>query len=864
MRPAALRRSLLTASLLPLLLASSAFGAANLPPYVAPPPGRQEPMLSPEEFLKTVEIADGYRLELVLSEPDIKEPVAISFDGDGRLYVVEMRTYMQDADATGEQEARSRISRHESTKGDGRYDKHIVYADNLLLPRMVLPLQDDVLIGLTNTLDITALRDTNGDGVSDQSKPFFEGGPRGGNMEHQPSGLMWALDNRIYTTYNSYRLRWSPGGVVKEPTAANGGQWGLSQDDWGKIWFSNAGGEKGAVNFQMHIAYGGIDLPKIQHADDWMTVWPVVGYADVQSGPHRHRADGTLNHFSASCGQEIVRGDRLPADLRGDLLLPEPVGRLIRRGKVSNQDGLTVLTNPYPESEFIRSKDPNFRPINVMTGPDGCVYITDMYRGIIQQGNWTKPGSYLRPAIERHGLQNNIGRGRVWRLVHQDFKPGPQPKMLGETSAQLVAHLSHPNGWWRDMAQRLLVVRQDRSVGPALKEMALKNADPLARVHALWTLEGLGLADAALVSQALADKHPRVRENALRLTESVFLAGDKSLEPKVKELANDPDPNVVLQAVGLAKRLNLSGWQPWAQTVVATSTSKGVQEIGKVLIATEAPVDISYSPAEVALLKKGAGIYQELCAACHGPDGKGAPLAGGAAGATLAPPLSGSKTVNGHRDGPLLVLLHGLSGPVNGKAYDAPMVSMAANPDEWIAAIASHVRVSFNNKGGLVSVADVKRLRAEYAKRTEPWTEASLRAALPAVLKPAKDWKLSASHKPTGCDAAADGKLDTRWDTAVSQAPGQWFQIELPADRKLSGVRLDAGKSANDFPRGYKVELSEDGKAWSKPVAEGKGSGAVTDITWNPAQARFVRITQTGAVQGKFWSISEFELLAAK
>jgi mono/diheme cytochrome c family protein len=336
------------------------------------------------------------------------------------------------------------------------------------------------------------------------------------------------------------------------------------------------------------------------------------------------------------------------------------------------------------------------------------------------------------------------------------------------------------------------------------------------------------------------------------------------LESKVKELANDTDPNVVLQAVGLAKRLNLTGWELWARGVVATSSSKGVQVIGKAMLTSEGAVDHSFSPAEVALLKKGDGIYKELCIACHGPDGKGTPLAGGAPGATLAPPLSGSKTVNGHRDGPLLVLLHGLSGPVNGKAYDAPMVSMAANPDEWIAAIASYVRVSFNNKGGLVSAADVKRLRATHAKRTESWTEATLRAELPAVLKPARDWKLTASHKPAGCDAAADGKPETRWDTAASQAPGQWFQVELPAETKLSGLRLDAGKSVSDFPRGYQVQLSGDGKTWSPPVAEGKGSGPVTDIVWQPANTRFVRITQTGSVQGKFWSISEFELMQSR
>jgi hypothetical protein len=131
-------------------------------------------------------------------------------------------------------------------------------------------------------------------------------------MEHQPSGLVWAMDNWIYTTYNAYRLRWNPkGATLKEPTAPNGGQWGLCQEDFGKPWFSNAGGEKGVWNFQTHVAYGAINVPS-QWNETWMTVWPAVGLFDAQGGKSRHRDDGTVNHFTASCGQEIFRGDRQP------------------------------------------------------------------------------------------------------------------------------------------------------------------------------------------------------------------------------------------------------------------------------------------------------------------------------------------------------------------------------------------------------------------------------------------------------------------------------------------------------------------------------------------------------------------------
>ncbi|RYZ68694.1 MAG: hypothetical protein EOP09_09100 [Proteobacteria bacterium] len=194
--------------------------------------------LSAAEEAKTFQLPPGYRMELLLSEPVIKEPVATAFDGNGRMFVVEMLTYMQDADGTNELVPTSRVSLHWSSKGDGVYDKHTVFADKLLLPRMVLPLgEGQALINETNTLDVHLYTDTDGDGVADKKELWYEGGTRGGNLEHQPSGLVWALDNGIYTTYNSYRLRWTPKGAVKEPTAANNGQWGVGQDNHGNIYF---------------------------------------------------------------------------------------------------------------------------------------------------------------------------------------------------------------------------------------------------------------------------------------------------------------------------------------------------------------------------------------------------------------------------------------------------------------------------------------------------------------------------------------------------------------------------------------------------------------------------------------------------
>ena len=847
-------------ALVALLAASSAL-AETKPTYTFPIKA-----LSPEEELKTITLPEGYSLELVMSEPIIKEPMAFAFDGNGRMYVVEMRTYMQDIDGTGELEPKSRISLHESTKGDGVFDKHSVYLDNLLIPRMVLPLDDRVLVNITNTSDITMHRDTNGDGVADEKSLWYAGGERGGNMEHQASGLVWGLDNWIYTTYNNYRLRWNgdKGEPLKETTAPNGGQWGLSQDDYGKMWWSNAGGEKGIWNYQVPILYAAINV-KQQKSELFDTVWPLVGLADVQGGTNRFRPeDKTLNHFTACAGQVVYRGDRLPKELYGNVFLPEPVGRLIRRATVEMKDGITTVENPYEaqQSEFIRSTDPLFRPINMATAPDGTIYILDTYRGIIQEGNWVRPGSYLRSAIEPTGMQHNVGRGRIWRLVHKDFKPGPQPKMLSETPAQLVEHLTHPNGWWRDTAQRMIIVKGDKSVVPALVEMASNNSNHLARLHALWTLEGLDAVTPDMVRAKLKDEHPQLRANAIRVAETLLKKGDSSLINDIKALKTDKDPTVVLQVMMTSKLLNWPAWKNEAQAALLTATSLGVREIGTQLLVEAPTLKGKFTNDEKHRLERGQDAFRSLCFACHGFDGTGMPVAG-REGVTLAPPLAGSKTVV-QGDAIIRVMMNGLSGPINGKTYEAQMVTMATNNDDWIADVASYVRKAFGNNGKMVDKKEVAKLRSQLKSRTAPWTIEELRQNAPQPLANRDKWKLTASHNDKELAKAIDGDIATRWDTRKPQSPDMWLQIELPEATDIVGFTLDTGKSAGDYPRGYEFLLSMDGKEWGKPVLKGSSDrGDIDYMLPKATKTKFIRINQTGEAKGTYWSIHELDVIGA-
>jgi len=286
-----------------------------------------------------------------------------------------------------------------------------------------------------------------------------------------------------------------------------------------------------------------------------------------------------------------------------------------------------------------------------------------------------------------------------------------------------------------------------------------------------------------------------------------------------------------------------------------------------------------------------------VCFACHGNDGRGAPLAGGTPGATMAPPLAGSPRVQGHRDYVIKVLLKGLSGPIDGRTYRDVMVPMPGT-DEWVAGIASYVRTSFGNTGDLVTPADVARVRAEIKDKKGPWTIGEIEGTLPRPID-ASQLKLSASH---GSDTASFAGTLRGWTSGTTQIPGMWFQVELPQAALVTELQFDsafgggrgggggggranlapapapgappgpaargaapAGASMAGYPRAYSVTVSTDGKKWSKPVAQGMGDGAHTTITFAPVRAQFVRITQTDNIaDAPAWSIRNLRVYEAK
>ncbi|MCG9792259.1 DUF7133 domain-containing protein [Flavobacterium algicola] len=687
--------------------------------------------VSAEESMKLMAMQKGYHLELVASEPMVSEPVAIVWDGNGRMFVAEMNTYMQDIDGTGQKMNTCKIKLLEDTNGDGAMDKATVYLDSLVLPRMMLCLDDRLLVNETFTNNIYSYRDTNNDGHADEKVIVYENNDGDSkNLEHQKSGLMWNLDNKIYVTVNKIRYSFENGKLIPEELHGNPiGQWGLGLDDYGRLFFSSAGGENPALGFQQNNFYGNLEF-KNQLVGDFIEPWPIIATPDVQGGLKRLREDGTLNHFTASTGQTIYRGDALPEDLKGNYMVCEPVGRLIRRAIVKNTDGKITLENAYQQQEFIASADMNFRPVNMATGPDGCLYIVDMYHGIIQESNWTKEGSFLRPEILKKGLEKNVGRGRIYRVVHDKIKPNKtKPDLLDASSSKIVTYLNHPNGWWRENAQKLLVLRNDKSVVPELEMMLKTSNNHLSRIHALWALNGMHSLSKELLAATFKDDNAQVRKTAVWASEN-FMDNKSNayILEKLDALKIDSSADVRLQ-LGLSLRFNESEkakgiidfmLEKYPDNEVLTTSVKTFEN-AKIAAEKRLAAEKLMSITEQKIISEGSSIYKTFCAACHGMDAKGIALG---EKEFLAPILANNKTIN-EKDPQkaIKILLRGLTGPIDGKSYTANLMpSLVDNDDAYIAAVLSYVRSDFGNKARVVTPEEVAKIRKATANRTMPYT----------------------------------------------------------------------------------------------------------------------------------------------
>ncbi len=515
-----------------------------VPSHIVIPPA---PALTPEEALTTFTVAPGFRIELVAAEPLVRDPVVIQFAPDGKLWVVEMVGYMPNVDGIGEDAPVGTITTLEDTDADGRMDKRVVFADQLVMPRAISFVDGGVLVAAP--LKLWYMRDTTGDGVADEKTEISDNYGNTSGPEHNANGLLWAMDNWIYSANHTVRLRYEGNGKFASDETITRGQWGISQDDIGRL-FYNSNSDPLRMDFipgaylkrnPRHVTAGtaAFLVPAT------LPIWPGRVTPGINRGYTMLQPDGRYKEVTSAGSPVIYRGDLFPAEFHGNAFITEPSGHLVKRILVEERDGGISGRNAYERTEFLVSTDERFRPVNLANGPDGALYVADMYRGIIQHRVYVT--TFLRNQIIERGLEKPINLGRIYRIVPSDTKT-PAPRLLsGATPEQLVAALGEANGWTRDTAQRLLVERRDLAIAPALRTFAATAANPLGRLHALWTLEGLGALDRDVIIKALSDADPRVLAAAVRLAEPLLKAGDEAVTTRVLALAGSLQPSIRLQ-----------------------------------------------------------------------------------------------------------------------------------------------------------------------------------------------------------------------------------------------------------------------------------------------------------------------------
>ncbi|WP_273566071.1 DUF7133 domain-containing protein [Maribacter halichondriae] len=510
------------------------------------------PPLSPEEALKTIVLADeDVKIELVAAEPLVQDPVAITFDEAGRLWVVEMLGFMTDIDGSDEKARTGRVSVLFDDNGDGQMDRSSIFLDSLVMPRAIALVKGGILV--SENIPLWYAQDTDGDFKAD-TKVLIDSTYGGSGMpEHSANGLWRGLDNWIYNAKSKYRYKKIDDEWIKDETEFRG-QWGIMHDDAGRLFYnynwSQLHGDLVPPNALMknknHTPSSGIDHGLTLERE----IFPIRSNTAVNRGyvPGTLDEEGKLLEFASACGPLLYRGNALPDNYNGNAFVCEPTGNLIKRNKITEEGFMLSAQGYYKDKEFLASTDERFRPISLASGPDGAMYVVDMYKGIIQHGPYMS--DYLRKVTLERKLDKPVHMGRIWRITKKDNAKIELPDLSQADSKTLVGYLGSANGWLRDIAQRLLVQKGDAIASDL--ENVLKTQNPLAQLHALWALEGLGLARPENVLPALKSEDPRVAATALRILEK--LASDHvdvkvALERFIQEQYDTAHPYLQMQLV---------------------------------------------------------------------------------------------------------------------------------------------------------------------------------------------------------------------------------------------------------------------------------------------------------------------------
>lgn len=645
-----------------------------------------------KEYVETVvdfstyEIESGLHLQALAAEPLIESPVAMNFDSQGNIWVLEMPGYMRTLEGVNEEDPIGRILVLLDKDKDGQADHTKVFLDSLKLGRAFAHVYGGLLYAEPPNLFFTQINDdlTPGNTVVVDSAYAV-----GGNVEHQPNGLLLNIDNWIYSAKDSKRYRLKNGKWEKEKTNFRG-QWGITRDAMGRLFY----------NDNSNQLRGDYSLPNVVNQNAKYQASKTIGKSIVKNQsvypikatavnrgyiPGILHDDGKLRNFTSACGPVYFEGKNLTPEHQTNFFVCGPEANLIKRNLV-NFDNLKISgEQAYEGKEFLRSSDEAFRPVNLFNGPDGALYIVDMHKGIIQHKTYLT--SYLRDQYIERGLDTLKGMGRIIR-ISKDTLPYRPINLEKISSKDLVDSLSSKNIWVRNKAQQKLIFRNDASTIERLETILTHSENEIAKIHALYTLEGMRQLQLSKVSVKNLITFPELASHVLKLmAENEF----KLTLSQIKQLLAAKNETLDFYLIYyLSKNLNkekaeflielllehdendlfaeafLSGIYPNEDLFLDLETSKKVPKIRKIL-ASISKIKV-VGNTDFALgedgLTKGRILYNKHCVTCHGPDGTGLE--------NLAPPLLNSEFVSESKEQLVAIMLYGMYGPlsVDGKDYN--------------------------------------------------------------------------------------------------------------------------------------------------------------------------------------------------
>ncbi|MCH2112013.1 MAG: c-type cytochrome, partial [Planctomycetes bacterium] len=658
-----------------------------------------------------------------------------------RLWVAEMRGYMPDVDGTNEAAPIGKVVVLEDLDGDGRMDRSTPFLEELVLPRAISFVPGGVL--LLAPPDLLYCEDLDGDLRSDRETVVSTGWGGVQSPEHGPNAMVRGLDNRIHFAKHGEEAAWI-NGTFKTWSVPSQGQWGLTQDDWGRLFFNN---NSTLLQTDLVPRFYGRRNPGYKNLKGLgvrvlgsNAVWPSRVTPGVNRGyqPATLREDGTLKNATGTCGPGVMRGTAVgPA--KGSILIPEPCGNLVKMATLEIADGTVRGQNAYPSGqEFWTSTDERFRPVNVFDGPDGATYVVDLYRGILQHRMFVT--SYLRKQILERELDTPLGLGRIWRVRAIDTQataPQDWPEFEDAPTSEWVAGLRHPDGFWRDTIQRMLVDRGDPSVNPVLRAF-VKQARLPESLHAVWALQALGGLDES-TARAFIERVPLEGvPQAIRVAESHVAAGSTELLEGIRSRCEEGDLFTARQAVLTAltspsEKGRALVWDLFFAhandavlvSSLATAPPKRIaglladllrdprfdDEVSAHRLAHDTLVASSQGRLEVA---SQSPVYRRSCAACHGADGLGQP--------GLAPPLDDLVWLEKPSEELIRIVLDGLEGKIQVHEAEWNLAMPGWRQvlsDAEIAEALTDIQKRFAENPRTFTVDQVSRVRNQLPKRTQ-------------------------------------------------------------------------------------------------------------------------------------------------